>query len=138
MFLLVWNSNGMIFLILFLLRWRRARGAAHLGHPYEAETVVVIRKHPNVYADISSLHYRPFHLYHSLMLVQEYGVWDKVLFGSDYPFTTVDASVAGLKALDEMLMAPRCRDCTARRADRCHDSSKCARYPRAGVKPVVQ
>ncbi|MEX2026341.1 MAG: amidohydrolase family protein, partial [Pirellulaceae bacterium] len=51
---------------------------AHLGHPYEGECVVVIRKHPNVYADISALHYRPFQFFHSLMLVQEYGVWDKV------------------------------------------------------------
>src|SRR5436190_1898366 len=56
---------------------------AHLGHPYEGECVVTIRKHPNVYADVSALHYRPFQLYHSLMLVQEYGVWDKVLFGTD-------------------------------------------------------
>jgi predicted TIM-barrel fold metal-dependent hydrolase len=76
---------------------------AHLGHPYEGECVAVIRKHPNVYADVSALHYRPFQLYHSLMLVQEYGVWDKLLFGSDYPFTTVDASIAGLRKLNAML-----------------------------------
>lgn len=76
---------------------------AHLGHPYEGECVVTIRKHPNAYADCSALHYRPFQLYHSLMLVQEYGVWDKVLFGSDYPFTTVDASVAGMRKLNDML-----------------------------------
>jgi predicted TIM-barrel fold metal-dependent hydrolase len=37
------------------------------------------------------------------MLVQEYGVWEKVLFGSDYPFTTVNASIAGLRALNGML-----------------------------------
>lgn len=76
---------------------------AHLSHPYEGECVVTIRKHPNVYADVSGLHYRPFQLYHSLMLVQEYGVWDKVLFGSDYPFTTVNASVDGLRKLNAML-----------------------------------
>lgn len=76
---------------------------AHLGHPYEGECVVVIRKHPNVYADISALHYRPFQFYHSLMLVQEYGVWDKVLFGTDYPFTTVDATLDGLRGLNAML-----------------------------------
>jgi predicted TIM-barrel fold metal-dependent hydrolase len=76
---------------------------AHLSHPYEGECVVTIRKHPNVYADISALHYRPFQLYHSLMLVQEYGVWDKVLFGSDYPFTTVTASIDGLRKLNDML-----------------------------------
>ena len=83
---------------------------AHLGHPYEGECVVVARKHPNVYADCSALHYRPFQLYHSLMLVQEYGIWDKVLFGTDYPFTTVDASLAGIRGLNQMLdgtMLPR-------------------------------
>jgi predicted TIM-barrel fold metal-dependent hydrolase len=76
---------------------------AHLGHPYEGECVVTIRKHPNVYADLSALHYRPFQLYHSLMLVQEYGVWDKVLFGTDYPFTTVRATIDGLRGLNRML-----------------------------------
>jgi predicted TIM-barrel fold metal-dependent hydrolase len=75
---------------------------AHLGHPYENECVVTVRKHPNVYADVSALHYRPFQLYHSLMLVQEYGVWDKLLFGSDYPFTTVNASIDGLRRLNAM------------------------------------
>ncbi len=76
---------------------------AHLGHPYEGEAIVTARKHPHVYCDLSALHYRPFQLYHSLMLVQEYGMWDKVLFGTDYPFTTVNATLAGLRSLNEML-----------------------------------
>lgn len=76
---------------------------AHLGHPYEGECIAVIRKHVHVYADLSALHYRPFQLYHSLMLVQEYGVWDKVLFGTDYPFTTVRATIDGLRGLNRML-----------------------------------
>lgn len=76
---------------------------AHLGHPYEGETVAVIRKHPNVYADVSALFYRPFQLYHSLMLVQEYGVWDKLLFGTDFPVTTVEETVEGLRGLNRML-----------------------------------
>ena len=37
------------------------------------------------------------------MLVQEYGVWDKLLFGTDYPFTTVDATLDGLRGLNRML-----------------------------------
>jgi len=76
---------------------------AHLGHPYEGECVVTIRKHPNVHADISALHYRPWQLFHSLMLVQEYGVWDKLLFGTDFPFTTVDATISGLRGLNDMV-----------------------------------
>lgn len=76
---------------------------AHLSHPYEGECVAVIRKHRNVYADVSALHYRPFQFYNSLMLVQEYGVWHKLLFGSDYPFTTIDASIDGIRSLNDML-----------------------------------
>ena len=72
---------------------------AHLGHPYEGETVAVIRKNANLYADLSALHYRPWQLFHSLMLVDEYGVWDKLLFGTDYPVTTVAESLAGLRAM---------------------------------------
>ncbi len=76
---------------------------AHLAHPYEGECIAVIRKHPNVYADISGLHYRPFQFYHSLMLVQEYGVWDKLLFATDYPFTTVRATIDGVHSLNQMV-----------------------------------
>jgi predicted TIM-barrel fold metal-dependent hydrolase len=76
---------------------------AHLGHPFEGECIAVARKHPHVYTDISALHYRPWQFYNSLMLVQEYGVWSKVLFGSDYPFTTVNASIEGLRNLNKML-----------------------------------
>jgi hypothetical protein len=72
---------------------------AHLGHPYEGECVAVIRKHPHVYADVSALHYRPWQLFHSLMLVHEYGVWNKLLFGTDFPFTNVADSLAGLRSL---------------------------------------
>ncbi len=74
---------------------------AHLGHPFEGECIAVIRKHPNVFADISALHYRPFQFFHSLMLVQEYNVWHKVLFGTDYPFTTVNATLDTLRQLNE-------------------------------------
>lgn len=76
---------------------------AHLGHPYEGECTATIRKHENVFADVSALHYRPWQLYNSLMLVQEYGVWHKVLFGTDFPFTTVNASIDGIRKLNDML-----------------------------------
>jgi uncharacterized protein len=76
---------------------------AHLSHPYEGECVAAIRKHPNVCADCSAFYYRPFQLYHSLMPVKEYRAWAKILFGGDYPFATVDASVTGIPNLNNML-----------------------------------
>lgn len=76
---------------------------AHLGHPYEAEALVTARKHPNVWLDLSALHYRPWQLYNSLTLAQEYHVTDKILFGSDFPFTTPAESIVGLNALNAMV-----------------------------------
>ena len=75
----------------------------HMGHPFENEAVCVARKHRNVYMDISALYYRPWQFYNSLMLVQEYGIWGKLFFGSDYPFTTVNESIAGIRGLNDML-----------------------------------
>lgn len=74
---------------------------AHIGHPWEVETISVIRKHPNVYSDVSALFYRPWQLYNSLSLCKEYGVWHKLIFGTDYPVTTVEESLAGLRKMAE-------------------------------------
>lgn len=73
---------------------------AHLGHPWIDDTLVVIRKHPNVFADISALHSRPWQLYNGLVSAVEYGVADKLLFGTDYPFGTVEATIAGLREVN--------------------------------------
>jgi hypothetical protein len=73
---------------------------AHMGHPWEGEAIAVARKHPHVYADVSALHYRPWQFYHALMLAQEYGALKKLLFGSDYPFTTPAASIAGIRQVN--------------------------------------
>ncbi len=86
---------------------------AHLGHPWEGETIAVIRKHPNVYGDLSALHYRPWQFYHSMMLAQEYGTLHKVFFGSDYPFTTPAASLEGIRNLNRFCVGtalPRVSD----------------------------
>ncbi len=68
---------------------------AHLGHPFYDECLAVIRKHPYVYADIAALYYRPWQFYNMMILAQEYGVTHKLLFGTDYPFTTAEESING-------------------------------------------
>lgn len=70
---------------------------AHTGHPFCEECLVVIRKHPHVYADISALYYRPWQFYTMLIAAQEYRVTHKLLFGSDYPFAGAQESVEGLR-----------------------------------------
>lgn len=76
---------------------------AHLGHPWIDETLVLIRKQPNVYADISALHYRPWQFYGALISAKEYGVLGKLLFGSDYPFTTPEATCDALRNFNRMV-----------------------------------
>ena len=76
---------------------------AHLGHPWEPETIAVIRKQPHVFADMSALYYRPWQFYHAMRLVTEYGAGGKVLFGSDFPATTTADSIAGLRGVNTVL-----------------------------------
>ncbi|MEI6811228.1 MAG: amidohydrolase family protein [Actinomycetes bacterium] len=61
---------------------------AHIGHPWVREAVVTIRKHPNVYADVSAIYTRPWMVYEGLLMASEWGVMHKLLFGSDFPITT--------------------------------------------------
>ena len=68
---------------------------AHMGHPWEDECVVLIRKHPNLYANISALHYRPLRHYMAFMSAMEYGVEHKLIFGSDFPSAAPDQVIAG-------------------------------------------
>jgi len=75
---------------------------AHVGHPWVEETVVLVRKHPNVYADVSALHPRPWQLYQALMAAIEYRVERKLLFGSDYPFFTPEETILGLQGVNEL------------------------------------
>ena len=74
---------------------------AHMGHPFGEECIAVIRKHPHVYADVSALFYRPWSLYEGMRLVTEWNVFDKLLFGSDYPIATPAETAAGLRRVNE-------------------------------------
>lgn len=76
---------------------------AHLGHPWEGETIAVIRRHANVYADLSALYYRPWQFYNSMRLLVEYHAEEKVLFGSDFPFTTTQDSLDSVRGLNNIL-----------------------------------
>lgn len=76
---------------------------AHMGHPWVEETVAVVRKHPNVYADVSALHPRPWQLYQALVCAVEYRAERKLLFGSDWPFFTADETILGLRAVNDVV-----------------------------------
>lgn len=76
---------------------------AHVGHPFSDECLVVIRKHPHVYADVSALYYRPWQFYNTMIAAQEYKVTHKLLFGTDYPFAKGRESVDGLRNINHII-----------------------------------
>jgi uncharacterized protein len=79
---------------------------AHVGHPWFDEAIAVVRRHPNVFADISGLHTRRWLLYQALVAAIEYGVEHKLLFGSDFPFFSAGQTMAGLRSVTGTAFGP--------------------------------
>ena len=80
---------------------------AHFGHPWEPETIVLIRKHPNVYTDISAQFYRPWQYYNALLLCWEYRQMHKVFFGTDFPVTTPQETLDVTRAINDLVEGTR-------------------------------
>lgn len=77
---------------------------AHIGHPWVRETVSVIRKHPNVYSDVSAIYTRPWMTYEALLMAYEWGAMHKLLFGSDFPVTTPQYAMERLRAVNDIVV----------------------------------
>jgi predicted TIM-barrel fold metal-dependent hydrolase len=76
---------------------------AHMGHPWQKDAIVTIRKHPHLYADVSALVFRPWSLYEALRVATEWGVTDKLLFGSDFPLATPAETIDGLRGVNSIV-----------------------------------
>ena len=90
---------------------------AHMGHPWYEECIVVARKNPNVYCEVSALYYRPWQFWNILVCAQEYTIANrnKIFWGTDFPFTTVADSIAGLRNVNAVIAGsglPRVTDDT--------------------------
>jgi predicted TIM-barrel fold metal-dependent hydrolase len=72
----------------------------HIGQPWYAETIMLIRKHPNVYADLSARYTRPWQCHNALMLAIDYKVTHKILFGSDFPVQTTKGAMNSFRAIN--------------------------------------
>ena len=71
---------------------------AHIGLPWYTDAMVMIRKHPNVFADISGgVPLRPWLGYQALSMCHENGVIHKLLFGSDFPICTIPQTINALR-----------------------------------------
>jgi len=70
---------------------------AHMAHPWQTTVIAVIRKHSNLYADISGLFYRLWSFYNCVRLAEEWGVLHKLLFATDYPVSTPQENMEALR-----------------------------------------
>jgi uncharacterized protein len=75
---------------------------AQLGQPWVDETICLLGKHANVYADVSGLLSRPWQAYNALILAHQSQVIDKLLFGSDFPYTAVTDCIETLYSINQL------------------------------------
>jgi uncharacterized protein len=76
---------------------------AHMSHPWQIECFIVIRKHPNVFADISANFYRPWSCYNAFRHATEWGVLHQLLFGSDFPIATPQETLDSLSRVNDAI-----------------------------------
>ncbi len=56
----------------------------HLGYPWYEQLFILMASDPNVYADMAMLYDRPLLLTWNLEIAKEYGVINRIMYGSDY------------------------------------------------------
>lgn len=78
---------------------------AHLAHPWAEECIVICRKNPNVYTEVSAIFYRPWQFWNGLIAAQEYRITErnKIFWGTDFPFATVEESIEALRTVNRFV-----------------------------------
>lgn len=74
---------------------------SHMGYPWLDETIALLAKHRRVYADVAGLLRQPWRCYNALLNAYEYGVMDKLLFGSDFPYRSPAACIEALYSINQ-------------------------------------
>ena len=64
-----------------------------IGTPWVEETLLLLQKHPRIFADTAGLIRRPWHLFQALLGASSMGVIDKVLFASGWPVETPSKAI---------------------------------------------
>lgn len=71
--------------------------------PWMQETVWMLAKHGNAFAEVSAVLGQPWMTYTALTWAQELGVLDRLLFGSGFPFGSSTQGIESLYRLHEMV-----------------------------------
>jgi hypothetical protein len=75
---------------------------AQMGQPWMDETIILLGKHANVFADVSGLLGRTWQAYNAMVSAYQHGVIDKLLFGSDFPYTSATECIEALYSINQL------------------------------------
>jgi uncharacterized protein len=75
---------------------------AQMGHPWVDETICLLGKHQHVFADVSGMLARQWQTYNALVVAHQAHVIDKLLFGSDFPYTNATECIEALYSINQL------------------------------------
>ena len=64
---------------------------------------MTIRKQPNMYTDVSAIHYRPWRMWQAIVTARSTACSTSCFSGSDYPSGKPSDVIAGLKAVNDLV-----------------------------------
>jgi len=74
-----------------------------MGMPFVEQTLSMVAKHEHVYADLTIRPSNIWQVYNIVVAAQEYGVMDKLLFGSGFPFGNAGECIETLLGFNKLL-----------------------------------
>jgi len=77
---------------------------SHFGYPWVDEAITLLGKHHNIYADVAALLRRGWVLYDALVRAHQFGVIDRLLFGSDFPFLNASEGIEIIYSVNHYTM----------------------------------
>lgn len=76
---------------------------AHMGYPWIDETIVLLAKHENVYAETSWLLDKPWQAYQALLNAYQCDVIRKLFFGSGFPHASAEQCIEELYGISHLV-----------------------------------
>ncbi|MDK1032719.1 MAG: amidohydrolase family protein [Planctomycetia bacterium] len=74
-----------------------------MGYPFVSETVALLEKSENVFADLAGIAVRPSLLYQALIGAEEAGAAGKIFLGSNFPFTVPQTAIEAVYSVNTRL-----------------------------------
>jgi uncharacterized protein len=75
----------------------------NMGFPFVEQTLLLVSKHKNVYADLTIKPKNIWQTYNTVISAHEYGVMDKLLFGSGFPSGSAGECIETLLGFNMLL-----------------------------------